>query len=327
MAIKRWLYGLMPLLWLLTCGRSLAESSAIESDINKQLSCAVAEFKAKNLTKAKSILLNCLKTLSDTDEKSWLLVSVLANLEVVYEAEGDLSRAVEVRTKKNELMKELAGAPSITFASDRAKEVNQPRKNDSVPPARNSGVGRVGGFYSHRAAPARREIHSRQDLDSAESKGISSIVKRVIAVSEQDRDLINNPTIGEKDVIDHYETRRGRRPDGSTYTYDEPIWKRVKYSITGEDDIQVLVQIKNLREEIGLDSVTRSRCRSAILAGGLIMELENGWFVLVTEPVKAVDWRLTKVMISEHRYLRAPQVAVRNLTLGVVVNAEVIYQR
>lgn len=69
------------------------------------------------------------------------------------------------------------------------------------------------------------------------------------------------------------------------------------------------------------------RCKAAIVNGGAVLELDNGFTVLVPEAVNPDDWRLAKVLIQKHPLLRLPGIALLNLRSGASVNGEVLDSR
>jgi hypothetical protein len=76
-----------------------------------------------------------------------------------------------------------------------------------------------------------------------------------------------------------------------------------------------------------LDDFVYQRCKAAIINGGAVFELDNGFTVLVAERVNPDDWRLAKVLVQKDPTLALPAMALSNLCTGASVNCEVLDSR
>jgi hypothetical protein len=76
-----------------------------------------------------------------------------------------------------------------------------------------------------------------------------------------------------------------------------------------------------------LDDIVYQRCKTAIINGGAVFELYNGFTVLVAEKVNPDDWRLAKVRVQKDPTLPLPAMTLSNLRTGAIVNCEVLDSR
>ena len=76
-----------------------------------------------------------------------------------------------------------------------------------------------------------------------------------------------------------------------------------------------------------LDDIVYQRCKAAIINGGAVFELDNGFTVLVPEKVNYDDWRLAKVRMQKDPTSPLPAIDLINLRTGTSVNCEVLDSR
>ena len=171
-----------------------------------------------------------------------------------------------------------------------------------------------------------RQPRELGDSSSAKS-GIQAEVRTVIAATEHDRELISDPTTGERTVFDHYETRYRDVTVGLQTPYQEPVYRREQYNVTKESDIPVFEDLHSMCTSLSLDDIVYQRCKTAIINGGAVLELDNGFTVLVADKVNPEDWRLAKVRVQKDPTLSLPAMALSNLRTGATVNCEVLDSR
>jgi hypothetical protein len=159
------------------------------------------------------------------------------------------------------------------------------------------------------------------------ASGIQAEVRTVIAATEHDRELISDPTTGERIVFDHYETRYRDVTVGLQTPYQEPVYRREQYNVTKESDIPVFEDLHSMCSSHSLDDIVYQRCKAAIINGGAVLELDNGFTVLVADKVNPDDWRSAKVLVQKDPALPLPAMALSNLRTGAIVNCEVLDSR
>ena len=76
-----------------------------------------------------------------------------------------------------------------------------------------------------------------------------------------------------------------------------------------------------------LEDFVYLRCKTAIINGGAVFELDNGFTVFVAEKVNTDDWRSAKVRVQKDPTLPMPAMALTNMRTGASVNCEVLYSR
>ncbi|MBK9205342.1 MAG: hypothetical protein IPL73_23535 [Candidatus Obscuribacter sp.] len=184
-----------------------------DSDADK-ISTAVGYFKKHEYKLADELLTSLLAALTERKDKTWTLVTVLNNLELTCEALGDQKRAEHYKAMRKEITKELDGAPSIVFSSSEPSNPVFMSQKAKVQPRRNvdSTSGTVYQRETQPQYPYAQSLQTRQQIRQPQRKKLISIV-RVIALSENDKSLILHPTMGTKEIIDHYETRYSYRSD------------------------------------------------------------------------------------------------------------------
>ena len=159
------------------------------------------------------------------------------------------------------------------------------------------------------------------------SSGIPAEVKEVIAATEHDRELISDPTTAERTVFDHYETRYRDVTVGLQTPYQEPVYRRELYNVTKESEIPVFEDLHSICARHSLAETVYQRCKDAIINGGAVFELDNGFAVLVQERVNPDDWRSAKVLMQKLPTLPLPGIALSNLRTGDSLNCEVLDSR
>lgn len=299
-----------------------AGSSEIRSSIQEQVTKSSLLCQEGRYTEAEPILLRCLSQYGLTGKQDGLLLTILTNLELVFARLGKEKEAAACQSKRRALEAKF-DVVDMSFAPDEPN-VRKPKygpKKFNFPTATTR---------QPREAQEPGESRLERDqlvVDGPAASGVPAEVRTVIAANEQDRDLISNPTKSERRVFDHNETHYGYRSDGSRYSYLETIYRREVFDVTKEAEIPVLEDLHSMCASHSLGNSIYQRCKAAIIDGGAVFELDNGFTVLVPETVNPDDWRLAKVLIQKHPLLRSPGIALSNLRNGASVNAVVLDSR
>jgi len=297
-------------------------SSEIRSSIQEEVTKSSLLCQDGRYKEAEPILLRCLSQYELTGKQDVFLLTILTNLQLVFTRLGKEKEAAACQAKRRDLEAKF-DAVDISFAPDEPN-VRKPKygpKKFKFPAATTR---------QPREAQEPGESRIERDqlvVDAPAASGVPAEVRTVIAANEQDRDLISNPTKSERRVFDHNETHYGYRSDGSRYSYLEPIYRREVFDVTKEAEIPILEDLHSMCASHSLGNSIYQRCKAAIIDGGAVFELDNGFTVLVPETVNPDDWRLAKVLIQKHPLLRSPGIALSNLRNGASVNAVVLDSR
>jgi hypothetical protein len=114
---------------------------------------------------------------------------------------------------------------------------------------------------------------------------------------------------------------------GSVLIVVDHVYRREVFDLTKELEIPVFEDLHSICESHSLGESIYQRCKAAIINGGAVFELDNGFTVLVAERVNPDDWRLAKVQVQKHPLLRFPGIALSNLRSGASVNWAVLDSR
>ncbi len=304
----------------------------------------------RRYTEAEPILLRCSSQYELTGNQDAFRLSILTNLELVYSQLGKEKEAAACQSKWRALEAKF-DAVDMTFAPGESRvrkpqygaprAAAQPTANAATASSSSSSSSSssLSSSSSSSSSPSSASSSSlpqeprvpRQERelgDSASAKsGIQAEVRTVIAATEHDRELISDPTTGERTVFDHYETRYLDVTVGLKTPYQEPVYRREQYNVTKESDIPVFEGLHSLCSSHSLDDIVYRRCKTAIINGGAVLELDNGFTCLVAEKVYPDDWRLAKVLVQKDPTLSLPAMALSNLRTGAIVNCEVLDSR
>ena len=304
-----------------------AGSDEIRSSIQDEMTRSSLLCQAGRYTEAEPILLRCLSQYELTGKQDAFLLSILTNLELVYSQLGKPKEAAACQAKRRALEAKFE-AVDVSFPSSEPKvrqsQFASPRA--AAQPTTNN----TSSSSSSSSLPQEQRVprQERQLQDGAPTaSGIQAEVRTVIAATEHDRELISDPTTGERTVFDHYETRYRDVTVGLRTPYQEPVYRREQYNVTKESEIPVFEDLHSMCFSHSLDDIVYQRCKTAIINGGAVFELDNGFTVLVAEKVNPADWRLAKVRVQKDPTLPLPVMALTDLRTGANVNCEVLDSR
>lgn len=300
-----------------------AGSDEIRSSIQDEMTRSSLLCQEGRYTEAEPILLRCLSQYEFTGKQDAFLLSILTNLELVYSQLGKPKEAAACQAKRRALEAKF-DAVDMSFPSSEPKvrqsQFASPRATAQLIPSSSS----LSPLPQEQRVP--RQERQLQDGAPATS-GIQAEVRTVIAATEHDRELISDPTTGERTVFDHYETRYRDVTVGLQTPYQEPVYRREQYNVTKESEIPAFEDLHSMCSSHSLDDIVYQRCKAAIISGGAVFELDNGFTVLVAEKVNPDDWRLAKVQVQKDPTLPLPAMALSNLRTGTSVNCEVLDSR
>lgn len=301
-----------------------AGSDEIRSSIQDEMTRSSLLCQAGRYTEAEPILLRCLSQYELTGKQDAFLLSILTNLELVYSQLGKPKEAAACQAKRRALEAKF-DAVDMSFPSSEPKarqsQFASPRAAAQLTTITSSSLS---SLPQEQRVP--RQERQLQDGAPATS-GIKAEVRTVIAATEHDRELILDPTTGERTVFDHYETRYRDVTVGLQTPYQEPIYRREQYNVTKESEIPVFEDLHSMCSSHSLDDIVYQRCKTAIINGGAVFELDNGFTVLVPEKVNYDDWRLAKVRMQKDPTSPLPAIDLINLRTGTSVNCEVLDSR
>jgi hypothetical protein len=299
-----------------------AGSDEIRSSIQDEMTRSSLLCQAGRYTEAEPVLLRCLSQYELTGKQDAFLLSILTNLELVYSQLGKPKEAAACQAKRRALEAKF-DAVDMSFPSSEPKvrqsQFASPRAAAQLTPSSS-----LSSLLQEQRVP--RQERQLQD-GAPTTSGIQAEVRTVIAATEHDRELISDPTTGERTVFDHYETRYRDVTVGLQTPYQEPVYRREQYNITKESEIPVFEDLHSMCSSHSLDDIVYQRCKTAIINGGAVFELDNGFTVLVAEKVNPDDWRLSKVRVQKDPTLPLPAMALINLRTGTTVNCEVLDSR
>jgi tetratricopeptide (TPR) repeat protein len=156
--------------------------------------------------------------------------------------------------------------------------------------------------------------------------GVKTGIRQIIALSDADREYLLNPTIGERDVLDHYEHRTGYRRDdyGIEHPYDikVPIYRHEKYKASKDDDLEFIKAISDLENRFG---TSMAGAKTTVISGGAVIELENGMVFQTARGMIAKGWSTgDDVILQEHPSFEFPAVVLVHGNTGKSLGGEVI---
>lgn len=179
-----------------------AGSDEIRSSIQDEMTRSSLLCQAGRYTEAEPILLRCLSQYELTGKQDAFLLSILTNLELVYSQLGKPKEAAACQSKRRALEAKF-DAVDMSFPSSEPKV----RQSQFASPR---AAAQLTTIKSSSSLPQEQRVPGQerplQDGAPATS-GIQAEVRTVIAATEHDRELISDPTTGERTVFDHYETR------------------------------------------------------------------------------------------------------------------------
>lgn|GEM_PF-1914104 len=335
-----------------------ADSNEISSSLQDEMTRSSLLCQQRRYGEAEPILLRCLSQYELTGNQDAFLLSILTNLELVYSQLGKEKEAASCQTKRRALEAKF-DAVDMNFATGGSKErmpqyvapraaarpttnstsssssSSSPSSSSSLSPSSSSSLSSspsspFPSSSSSSSLPQELRVPGQEpELGAAvtASSEIQAEVKEVIAATEHDRELISDPTTAERTVFDHYETRYRDVTVGLQTPYQEPVYRRELYNVTKESEIPVFEDLHSICARHSLAETVYQRCKAAIINGGAVLELDNGFAVLVQERVNPDDWRSAKVLIQKLPTLPLPGIALSNLRTGATVNCEVLDSR
>lgn len=303
-----------------------AVSDEIRSSIQDEMTRSSLLCQAGRYTEAEPILLRCLSQYELTGKQDAFLLSILTNLELVYSQLGKPKEAAACQAKRRALEARF-DAVDMSFPSSEPKV----RQSQFASPRAAAQLTTITSSSSSSSSLPQEQRVPRQEQSLKDvapaTNGIQAEVRTVIAATEHDRELISDPTTGERTVFDHYETRYRDVTVGLRTPYQEPVYRREQYNVTKESEIPVFEDLHSMCSSHALDDIVYQRCKTAIMNGGAVLELDNGFTVLIAEKVNPDDWRLAKVRVQKDPTLPLPAMSLTNLRTGATVNCEVLDSR
>lgn len=307
-----------------------AGSNEISSSLRDEMTRSSLLCQQRRYSEAEPILLLCLSQYELTGNQDAFLLSILTNLELVYSQLGKEKEAAACQTKRRALEAKF-DAVDMNFATGGSKErmpqyvaprtaarpianstsssssSSSPSSSSSLSPSSSSSLSSSPSSpspfpSSSPSLPQELRVPSQErELGAVvpTSSGIPAEVKEVIAATEHDRELISDPTTAERTVFDHYETRYRDVTVGLQTPYQEPVYRRELYNVTKESEIPVFEDLHSMCSSHSLAETVYQRCKDAIINGGAVLELDNGFAVLVQERVNPDDWRSAKVLMQK----------------------------
>lgn len=155
------------------------------------------------------------------------------------------------------------------------------------------------------------------------------IIKEIYVVGANDRQLMNNPTMATREVIDHYETRYRTLYDSYNKPYQEsyevPIYRTERYQVSEAKDLQFMKELADLKTRYRMTSAEIDAAADTMKSGGALIELENGWIIDIAERLERSDWSTgARVITAEHPRLNLPFIVLYNDDRKKVVPGKII---
>ena len=247
-----------------------AGSDEIRSSIQDEMTRSSLLCQAGRYTEAEPILLRCLSQYELTGKQDAFLLSILTNLELVYSQLGKPKEAAACQAKRRALEAKF-DAVDMSFPSSEPKvrqsQYGPPRGATQFTASTAAEQPISSSLLQEQRVP--RQEGQLQDGAPATS-GIQAEVRTVIAATEHDRELISDPTTGERTVFDHYETRYRDVTVGLQTPYQEPVYRTEQYNVTKESEIPVFEDLHSMCSSHSLDDIVYQRCKTAIINGGAV---------------------------------------------------------
>jgi tetratricopeptide (TPR) repeat protein len=159
-----------------------------------------------------------------------------------------------------------------------------------------------------------------------EVRGVKTTIRQIVLMSSGDREYIEHPTIGERDVLDHYEHRTAYRRDSygnsEPYEVQVPIYRHEKYVLSKNSDLEFVKALSDLGQRYQTSFGAAERI---IKRGGAVIELENGMVIAILKTGATAGWGTgDDLTVQEHPNLELPAIVIVHGRTGKVVACEII---
>ncbi len=158
-------------------------------------------------------------------------------------------------------------------------------------------------------------------------KGVPTSIRAVHILNDNDREMLAHPTMGVRQVIDHYETRTRYVTDGYGNSipeyYQVPIYRNEEYEVSKEEERQFTTELLDVAKKYDLTQ-RYQRMISVLKHDGIEIELANGWLVEVLEFSDDGKWFSgANLLVTKHPHLSFPYVVLIN-ERGSVLPGEIV---
>lgn len=136
--------------------------------------------------------------------------------------------------------------------------------------------------------------------------GVETSVKRVIVMSEADKELIFRPHTAKRQIVDHYEAN-----DGNLHSLykQRAVYTDEQYRTSEVKDTPVWQALNSLKNSHSLSQSQLESCFELVKSGGGVLELSNSW-VLTVQQINSSGWSMEKVRVLDHPDFGKPYVLI-----------------